>query len=54
MKDNILEEQLKTEYRNGDFAVECEACGERVRPEDLENFGGKICKNCHKDVMENL
>lgn len=48
-----IEEQIKNDYRNGDF--HCSACLRELEPgEKIHQFGGGICDECFEDVGRGL
>lgn len=49
---NEIENQIKTDYRNGNFKI-CDACGEVILGKSYQ-FGGEICANCFEGVGKNL
>jgi len=55
IKEEIMAEKTKTEYRNGNLLQRCDACGREIQLyEKIYNYGGKICKDCYEDVGRHL
>jgi len=54
-KQQLIEEKIKAEIRNGGVLRMCDACNREIELwEKVYDFGGKICHDCYLEVGKML